>query len=247
MFLKNYYYYFKEALTSEFCDKIIQHGKTQVLEEAKIADEKQKARNSSVAWLQDLWLYETIEPFIQQANVQAGWNYDWIASESCQFTIYKETQYYHWHQDSHSEPYNRPGSGEDGMIRKLSVTISLEDSDNYEGGDLEFCINHPEKEEVFAFIDKVKGVTKDSIKLAKRRRGVKLSGNELYQHILDNYITPVMDETHIDNFTDDFHYYDNVICWGIENYLESEEPEREDDYDYRNELEENIKDWWQPV
>ena len=146
MFLKNYYYYFKEALTSEFCDKIIQHGKTQVLEEAKIADEKQKARNSSVAWLQDLWLYETIEPFIQQANVQAGWNYDWIASESCQFTIYKETQYYHWHQDSHSEPYNRPGSGEDGMIRKLSVTISLEDSDNYEGGDLEFCINHPEKE-----------------------------------------------------------------------------------------------------
>ncbi len=108
-------------------------------------------------------------------------------------------------------------------------------------------INHPEKEEVFAFIDKVKGVTKDSIKLAKRRRGVKLSGNELYQHILDNYITPVMDETHIDNFTDDFHYYDNVIGWGIENYLESEEPEREDDYDYRNELEENIKDWWQPV
>ena len=108
-------------------------------------------------------------------------------------------------------------------------------------------INHPEKEEVFAFIDKVKGVTKDSIKLAKRRRGVKLSGNELYQHILDNYISPIMDETEMDNFTDDFHYYDNVIGWGIEKYLESEEPEREEDWDYRDELENEIKNWWQPV
>ena len=108
-------------------------------------------------------------------------------------------------------------------------------------------INHPEKEEVFAFIDKVKGVTKDSIKLAKRRRGIKLSGNELYQHILDNYISPIMDEHSMDEFRDDFHYYDNVIGWGIDKYIESEEPEREDDWDYRDELEEKIKDWWRPV
>ena len=108
-------------------------------------------------------------------------------------------------------------------------------------------INHPEKEEVFAFIDKVKGITKDSIKLAKRRRGIKLSGNELYQHILDNYISPIMDEHSMDEFRDDFHYYDNVIGWGIEKYLESEEPEREEDWDYRDELENEIKNWWQPV
>ena len=108
-------------------------------------------------------------------------------------------------------------------------------------------INHPEKEEVFAFIDKVKGVTKDSIKLAKRRRGVKLRGNELYQHILDNYISPIMDEHSMDEFRDVFDYYDNAIGWGIGKYLESEEPEREDDWDYRDELENEIKDWWQPV
>ena len=108
-------------------------------------------------------------------------------------------------------------------------------------------INHPKKEEVFAFIDKVKGITKDSTKLAKRRRGIKLSGNELYQHILDNYISPIMDEHSMDEFRDDFHYYDNVIGWGIDKYIESEEPEREDDWDYRDELEEKIKDWWQPI
>jgi len=108
-------------------------------------------------------------------------------------------------------------------------------------------INHPKKEEVFAFIDKVKGVCKDSIKLAKRRRGFKLSGNDLYKYILDKYIGPVMDEHGRDEFGDDFEYYDNVIGWGIEQYLESEEPEREDDWDYRDELENEIKDWWQPI
>jgi len=108
-------------------------------------------------------------------------------------------------------------------------------------------INHPKKEEVFAFIDKLKGVSKDSIKLAKRRRGIKLTDDDLYQHILDNYIEPLMDEHDMDEFGDEFEYYDNVIGWGIEQYLESEEPEREDDWDYRDELEDEIRDWWQPI
>lgn len=112
-------------------------------------------------------------------------------------------------------------------------------------------INHPKKEEVFEFIDNIKqeGITKDSSMLSRRRRGQwrKLSGDDLYKHILDKYIGPVMDEHDMDGFVDEFEYYDNVIGWGIENYLESEEPEREDDWDYRGELENEIKDWWQPI
>jgi len=54
MYLENYYYYFQKALSSDFCDKIIEHGKQQVVEEAKVADENlQQARNSSIAWMQD--------------------------------------------------------------------------------------------------------------------------------------------------------------------------------------------------
>lgn len=148
MLLENYFCYFKKALSSEFCDKIIDHGKKKVVEEAKVDNEDmQKSRNSSVSWMQDLWLYEAIEPYIQQANVQMGWNFDWIASESCQFTIYKEKQYYDWHQDSHAKPYDKPGSPEHGMIRKLSVTVSLEDGNNYDGGDLEFDLRNREDSE----------------------------------------------------------------------------------------------------
>ena len=145
MYLENYYYYFQKALSSDFCDKIIEHGKQQVVEEAKVADETlQQARNSSIAWMQDPWLYEAIEPFIQEANVRAGWNFDWFASEMCQFTVYKEKQYYDWHQDSHQKPYDKPDSPEHGMIRQLSVTVSLEDGDNYEGGNLEFDLRNRE-------------------------------------------------------------------------------------------------------
>ena len=135
MFLDNYYYYFKKALTSEFCDKIIETGKSKIVEKAKILDENLKARDSSIAWMEEDWLYQNIEPFIQEANKQAGWNFDWIGSEKCQFTIYKENQYYHWHQDSHNQMI-------DGNIRKLSVTVSLEDGDAYEGGNLEFDLRN---------------------------------------------------------------------------------------------------------
>ena len=73
------------------------------------------------------------------------------------------------------------------------------------------------------------------------------TGEELYRHILNKYIGPIMDEKNMDDFGDPFAYYDNVIGWGIEKYLETEEPEREDDWDYRDELEEEIKDWWMPI
>ena len=37
----------------------------------------------------------------------AGWNFDWDRSESCQFTKYKLNQYYDWHCDSWDKPYDR--------------------------------------------------------------------------------------------------------------------------------------------
>ena len=82
---------------------------------------------------------------------------------------------------------------------------------------------------------------------AKRRRGIKLSGNELYQHIKDTYVDQIEDEANIDDFVDDFEYYDNIIGWSVEKYIEAEEPEREDDWSYRDELADKLKDYWMPI
>lgn len=107
-------------------------------------------------------------------------------------------------------------------------------------------INHPEKEAVFAFIDKIKGESEDSIKLAKRRRGIKLSGDELSKHILNTYVPQIQDEFGND-FSDEFEYYDNVINGAVDKYIEAEEPDKEDDWNYKDELADNLKDYWMPI
>ena len=52
---------------------------------------------------------------------------------------YNLNQFYDWHCDSHPEPY-RSNDDFNGKIRKLSVTLSLSDPNDYEGGELEFCV-----------------------------------------------------------------------------------------------------------
>jgi len=156
MNLQNYYYYFQSALTPRFCDELIKYGTTQQeqlaltggqttkiqegkdLKEEDIIDLKKK-RDSNIVWLNDRWIYKEIQPFIHQANKLAGWNFDWDFSESCQFTKYKLNQFYDWHCDSWDSTYaNKDNKDTFGKIRKLSVTCSLSDPKDYEGGELEF-------------------------------------------------------------------------------------------------------------
>jgi PKHD-type hydroxylase len=168
MNLQNYYYYFQNALTPRFCDELIKYGTAQQeqlaltgsqtskiqkgknLKEKDIKDLKKK-RDSNIVWLNDSWIYKEIQPYIHQANKLAGWNFDWNFSESCQFTKYKLNQFYDWHCDSWENAYNTPDNKDTHQkIRKLSVTCSLSDSKDYEGGELEFDFRNmdPDKKSV---------------------------------------------------------------------------------------------------
>jgi PKHD-type hydroxylase len=159
MNLSNYYYYFQSALTPRLCDEIIEYGKRHKPEIAvtggaeknetntkKDGTFKKSAlkklhvkRKSDIVWMNDTWIYKEIHPYIKEANIKAGWNFDWDFSESCQFTRYGVGQYYGWHCDSWDKPYNRPDDlNSHGKIRKLSVTISLSEPEDYVGGNLEF-------------------------------------------------------------------------------------------------------------
>jgi hypothetical protein len=46
------------------------------LSKQEIKDIKRK-RNSDLVWLNDLWIYKEIHPYIHQANRNAGWNFEW--------------------------------------------------------------------------------------------------------------------------------------------------------------------------
>ena len=150
MNLTNYYWYFKSAVPSRICDEIVKYGQqlqdqmavpggygNKKLNQKEIKDLKTK-RDSNIVWMSDRWIYKEIQPYVHQANANAGWNFQWDWSESCQFTKYKKGQYYDWHCDSWEHVYNKPNTPSHGKIRKLSVTVTLSDPKNYKGGELEF-------------------------------------------------------------------------------------------------------------
>ena len=157
MNLTNYFYYWQSAIPPRICDMIVRYGKEQKKNEVtaitgglgrdrdlnkapltkdEIKDLKKK-RDSNIVWFNDRWVYREIQPYVHQANKNAGWNFNWDYSESCQFTIYKKGQYYDWHCDSWDKPYAVDGPTK-GKIRKLSVTVSLTDPKEYKGGELQF-------------------------------------------------------------------------------------------------------------
>ncbi len=101
MNLTNYYWYFKSAIPERICDDIVSmennfKNKWQSLvvmvikiKSKQIKDLKKK-RDSNIVWMNDRWVYKEIQPYIHQANANAGWNFNWDFSESCQFTKYKK-------------------------------------------------------------------------------------------------------------------------------------------------------------
>jgi len=155
MNLKYYYWFWKNAIPRRLCDEIIQYGLKHEQGRATTGDQgrdrdllknplsvkeiKQlkKKRDSAVVWMNDNWIYKEIQPYVQESNSVAGWNFQWQGPESCQFTIYTKGQYYGWHQDSWDEAYKTPGATQ-GKIRKLSMSVSLSDQKEYSGGKLEF-------------------------------------------------------------------------------------------------------------
>ena len=151
MQLVNNYFIIENAVPDRFCNYILEYGKNLKEKVATIAgaDEKQKeelekTRKSNVVWLTEKWLYREIQPLVHEANAQAGWNFQWDNTESCQFTKYEgsKKQYYHWHTDSGAHiSDNLP-------MRKISATLILVDREDYKGGDFEICIPHPEKSKI---------------------------------------------------------------------------------------------------
>jgi PKHD-type hydroxylase len=79
------------------------------------------------------WLYQRMMKLSEEAN-GALWKFDLrTALESIQYTEYyaSENGHYDWHQDI--------GPGELPSRRKVSITIQLSESDEYEGGELMLC------------------------------------------------------------------------------------------------------------
>ena len=120
--------------------------KKDITDEERITGEKQipgidkNNRISDVIWTRDQWIYDTIWPYMEEANEYAGWKYDIRSAEGMQITRYKKGGFYAFHPDGrgdHLSTYDMPNNEFlHGNVRKLSMTVLL--NDNYEGGEFQF-------------------------------------------------------------------------------------------------------------
>ena len=157
MYNINDWFSFTAGLDKITCDKIRNSVKSEwkkseinvhkyVTDEERITGEKQipgiekNERISDVIWTKDQWIYDTVWPWMLEANERAGWKYDIRAAEDMQITRYKKGGFYKFHRDGrgdHLSTYDKPDKEFlHGHVRKLSMTVLL--NDDYEGGEFQF-------------------------------------------------------------------------------------------------------------
>jgi len=100
-------------------------------------DPENNARSSEVAWIADkpdnTWIIDPIADLVAVTN-RKHWQWDLTDREPLQYTCYGAEQFYGWHTDSRAKPYPTDGRWP-GLTRKISVTVTLSDAADYDGGD----------------------------------------------------------------------------------------------------------------
>jgi PKHD-type hydroxylase len=136
--LVNYTYWAWEgALSKEFCDSALAQvdwtasGAGVIGNDKPVVDLKQ--RRTDVIWQDFMQPLGCIaRAYIDIANQSAGWGYGLTSQERTQIGRYKSADegHYDWHMDA--------GAPENGVQRKLSISILLSDPSDFEGGELQF-------------------------------------------------------------------------------------------------------------
>ena len=134
------YYWFKEGFTPDELIKIEELTKSIDFEEANVGQYnavKSEHRKSQIKWCPQTddfkWVYDKLHNMILEAN-EGMWKMNIThMRENIQYTEYygNNSGGYEWHMDCGRGIQNQ---------RKLSVTVQLSDSNEYEGGDLQFNI-----------------------------------------------------------------------------------------------------------
>ena len=138
------WYWYQNGLSQEEVQKIIKLASELPVERATTigsdgeeheGNDPDGIRSSMVKWIPQNsnwdWLYKKMTEWAVEANKEL-WNFDLhSAPEQIQYTEYyaHENGHYDWHQDI--------GPGELPSKRKISITVQLSDSEEYEGGELQ--------------------------------------------------------------------------------------------------------------
>jgi len=126
--------------TPDQCRQIIESGRSQKPQTAQVGMNKPgggtdtKKRVTTISWLpfkEMGHMYTDLNNFIQKCNENHFGFGDIRITEQAQFTEYPEGGFYDWHMDCDVNMQHEP------PVRKISMTLLLNDPSEFEGGDLE--------------------------------------------------------------------------------------------------------------
>lgn len=134
----------ESALSDEECDDIIEKGLTKTPNEATTFGGQSEIRKTQVRWLQPddfPEIHSRVAEFAVAANEHFKLEIETLPY--LQFTEYLDIGFKY--DDHHDVDWDR----QDGMHRKISLSIQLTDPEDYEGGELRFTTTqNPDSEEV---------------------------------------------------------------------------------------------------
>jgi PKHD-type hydroxylase len=120
------------GFTADECRRVIEIGDSRPKVGGGTEDHRESYRVSEIGWIDPQpdahWLYHKIATLFIEVNAHYGFELLGLL-DPLQYTVYGGGQHFDWHNDI--------GSGV-ACLRKLSMTVQLTDSSEYEGGQLEF-------------------------------------------------------------------------------------------------------------
>ena len=126
--------------TPDQCRQIINCGRSQPPQKAQVGMGKPgggtdtKKRVTTISWIpfkEMDHMYRDLDKFIQAANLNHFGFEDVRVTENAQFTEYPVGGFYDWHMDCDTNMAHEP------PVRKISMTLLLNDPSEFEGGHLE--------------------------------------------------------------------------------------------------------------
>jgi len=134
------YWIWDSVVPKWFCEEQIkaldwnQTKDAEVFKENTSVMDKEK-RITDIIWLENNRPIGCIaQTYVHLANKEAGWNFDLTSCEKIQIGRYSANNkgFYDWHSDDGLKPK------QNNLVRKLSISILLSDTNNFNGGVFEF-------------------------------------------------------------------------------------------------------------
>lgn len=115
-------------------------------EKELVSETNEEIRKTNIKWVTDNHLLNRLlMQFCMTANVRSGWNVKISGIEPVQYGVYEDGGHYKWHVDQHKKLISNPMDGLP-VCRKISMSLFLNDPNEYEGGEFDLEIESPDSE-----------------------------------------------------------------------------------------------------